>query len=423
MVYFVLADCNNFYVSCERLFNPKLDGEPVIVLSNNDGCVVARSQEAKDLGLKMGEPYFKIRDFCQRNRVHAYSSNYRLYGDISNRVMTALRLLAKADIEYYSIDEAFLQYPESVSSEELFSKCEEIRRLIKKWVGIPISIGIGPTKTLAKVANGLAKKKREVGVFDLSSPSIREKILDNCPLSDVWGIGAQLKKRLNGMGIQTAWELCQRDPVVIRRKMGVVGERILLELRGISCLPLEKVSPKKSITCSRSFGKTVTEKSELAEALATFVNKASIKLREQSSCAAVLCVYLQATFNAKEGTRRQYSLTVPLPAPTNYTPQIITAAKEVLEQIFCPGEKYKKCGVILLDLIQEKNVAPDLFIERLNPNKSKLMEVIDSINKRYGKNAVFYGAMGISRDWKSRCDRCTGDFTTNWEDLAVVKAV
>lgn len=422
MNYFVLADCNNFYASCERIFNPRLEGRPVIVLSNNDGCIVARSQEAKGLGLKMGEPYFKIKEFCRLNKVIVCSSNYQLYGNISQRVMSILGSFA-SDIECYSIDEAFLQYPTDMTSELLFSQCAELKRLVKKWVGIPISLGIAPTKTLAKVANDLAKKDRKVGVFDLTSLAVREKVLKEYPVGDVWGIGSRLKDKLSVMGIRTAWEFCELDPLIIRRKMGVVGERMLWELRGTSCLLLEESGPKKNIACSRSFGKIVTEASELAEALSSFVNTACIKLRRQNSYATALCVYLEAILDGGAGTRRHYSMSVPFLMPTNYTPHIIAAAKKCLARMFLKQERYKKCGVILLDLIPEENVMPDLFHDAVTPKQRLIMDTIDGINARHGKNTLFYGAMGVNPHWRTRCDKRSRHFTTNWNELAIAKAI
>lgn len=421
MSYFVLVDCNNFYASCERLFNPKLETRPVIVLSNNDGCVIARSQEAKQLGIKMGEPFFKIRDFCYRNRVTTCSSNYQLYGDLSDRVMDILSSMAP-EVEVYSIDEAFLRY--TLDMENRFSNCVAIRKTIKKWTGLPVSLGIGPTKTLAKMANSLAKKERNGGVFDLMSRDIQREVLKNYPIKDIWGIGRRWGEKLNGMGIQTAGEFSNLDPITIRRKMGVVGERILWELRGISCLALEEApEQKKSITCSRSFGKTVTDPAELAEALSTFVNKACIKLRQQKSCAKGLCVFLEAKVDKKEATRSHYSITTSFSLPTSDTPQVIAAAKMCLAKIFYKKERYKKCGVMLLDLVSENQVIPDLFLGSIDPKRKRLMETVDALNQQYGKDAIFYGAMGVDQKWKAQCKWRSQHYTTNWDDLAIAKAI
>ena len=420
MSHFILADCNNFYVSCERLFNPKLDGIPVIVLSNNDGCVVARSQEAKEMGIKMGVPYFQIQELC-RNRVIVLSSNYQLYGNISERIMNVLSQDAP-EIEIYSIDEAFLKYPSFLSPEILFSESMNFRRKIKKWLGLPVSFGIAPTKTLAKIANSLAKKKKE-GVFSLCSRKVQKEVLQNYPIEDVWGIGSRFSEKLKQMGVFTAWDFLIMDPLIIRKKMGVVGERMLWELRGRSCLQLEEPKPKKSITSSRSFGRVITEKADLAEALATFTSNACVKLRSQRSCASAVCVFLEAVLDAKLGTRRQYSSIRSFTSPTSDTPQIISTAKAILSDLFVSDERYKKCGVILLDLIPENLVMPDLFLENCNPKRISLMKTVDALNARFGKNTLFFGAMGSKNpSWKSQSKRLSKFNTTEWSALPVVKA-
>lgn len=418
--HFVLVDCNNFYVSCERLFNPKLEGRPVIALSNNDGCVVARSQEAKQLGIKMGEPFFKIRDLCKHQNVVICSSNYSVYGDLSQRVMRILSKMAP-EIQIYSIDEAFLTFPHTMSEDSLFAHCVEMRRLIKKWTGIPTSIGIAPTKTLAKVANDLAKKDRSLGVFNLTSQVIQDAILNKLPVVEIWGIGSRFGARLRALNIFTAAEFRDADPAFIRKKMGVVGERMLWELRGMSCLPLEQTEAKKSITCSRSFGTVITEMSDLAEALATHVNRACLKLREQKSCAAALCIYLEAIVDAKSGLYQPFSTIIPFTIPTNDTPLMISAAKRHLPRIFSKGMRYKKCGVIVMDLIFEANMTPDLFLGAPNLKRKKLMHTVDALNAHFGKNTLFYGAMGVNPRWKMRKDRCSPCYTTCWDDLAIVK--
>lgn len=415
---FVLVDCNNFYVSCERLFNPSLENKPVIVLSNNDGCVVARSQEAKKFNIKMGDPFFKIRQLCRDRGVVVYSSNYRIYGDISQRVMHILTAQAP-EIEIYSIDEAFLAYPDAV---DIVVHCKELRRIIKRWVGIPTSIGIAPTKTLAKVANDLAKKDRTHGVFDFRSPQLQQEVLQKCPVEDIWGIGRGLAARLHTLGVFTAADFRDLDPSLVRKKMGVVGERMLWELRGVSCLPLAEPAAKKSITCSRSFGKTITEASDLAEALASHVNTACVKLREQESLAQALCVFLEATLDAQAGTRTCLSTIVELPMPTSDTPQIICIAKKALKAIFRKGLSYKKCGIVLLDLISEHTVAPDLFKPAMDPARRHLMYTVDALNERFGKDSLFFGAMGIDPQWKMRSERRSRHSTTSWEELPVVLA-
>lgn len=422
MKHFVLVDCNNFYVSCERLFNPKIEGKPVVVLSNNDGCVVSRSQEAKQLGIKMGEPMFKIRDFCRQRGVIVYSSNYQIYGNISSRIMHTLFTMAP-EIQIYSIDEAFLTFPKTYDRDFVYNHCVDIRRTIKKWVGIPISVGIGPTKTLAKAANKCAKKDRIRGIFDLSCPKLQEKVLKDFPIEDIWGIGRGLSARLHAVGIYTAEEFRQMEPTFVRRKLGVVGERMLWELRGISCLPLEEqAAAKQSITCSRSFGCTVTKESDLAEALATFVNTACIKLRKQESCAQALCVFLEAVLDEAQGTRQHFSTTMSFSMPSSDTPYVIAAAHCCLAHLFRDGQKYKKCGVILIDILPEMNVVPDLFLGPIHPKRTKLMKTVDALNDHFGKNTLFYAAMGVSPHWKMRSTKRSLHYTTEWEELPIVKA-
>jgi len=399
MPHFILVDCNNFYASCERLFNPKLEGRPIIVLSNNDGCVVARSQEAKQLGIKMGEPYFKIKTFCFYYHVAVYSSNYALYGNLSQRVMTILAQMAP-EIEVYSIDEAFLTYPSSMDSNVILEQGKLIQNTVKKWTSIPTSVGIGPTKTL----------------------SIREKILSKFPIEDIWGIGNGLKGRLNALGIYTASQLKEADPTLIRKKLGVVGERIVWELRGVSCLPMEKAEPRKNIACSRSFGKVVTNLTDLCEAVSTHTARACCKLRKQHSCTQALYVYLEAILDGQTGTRISSNHIIAFPSPTNDTPQVITAAKKCLSFLFRKEARYKKCGVILLDLIPEETVAPDLFIKGSNPKRRELSNTIDALNEKFGKNTVFYGAMGTNPQWKMRSDSRSPGYTTCWEELVLVHA-
>lgn len=423
MSHFILADCNNFYISCERLFNPALDGKPVIALSQNDGCIISRSQEAKQLGIKMGEPYFKIKNFCERAKVIVYSSNYQLYGDISERVMNVLTQLAP-EIEVYSIDEAFLKFPKTIPSDEMYRECIEIKRIVKKWVGIPVSIGLAPTKTLAKVANDLAKKKNRVlGVCNLNCPLLREEILKEYPTGDVWGIGSRLSQRLRNAGIFTAWDFIQMDPYYVRKKMGVVGERMLWELRGVSTLDLQVSEPRKNISFTRSFGRVVTEISDLAEALSTFTSKACVKLRNQNSYASAIQVFLEAvSYERDEMVRRYYGMVSVFPKPTNDTPQMISAAKSCLKKLYDDQEKYKKCGIFLLDLIAEENVVPDLFLGGVDSKRNTVMHTVDALNERFGKNTVFFGAAGIDQSWKSRSEQRSKHNTTSWGHLPLAFA-
>ncbi len=309
-----------------------------------------------------------------------------------------------------------------MTAEQVFSHCLKIRQAIKKLVGIPTSIGIAPTKTLAKIATDFAKADTVKGVYDLSSHVLQEAVLKTFPIGDVLGIGSQWQSKLHAISIYTAWDLREAEPTLIRRRMGVVGERIVWELRGISCLPLEESKSKKSIACSRSFGKVVTDLETLSEALSTYVFTACVKLRNQGSCAQALNVYLETKVDAQTGLRQAYNTTVALPLPTNDTPQIIHAAKHCLSHLYREGQDYKKCGIVLLDLMPEDSVKTDFFMECRDPKRRRLAVTVDALNKRFGKHTVFYGAMGVDPQWKMTCDRRSRHYTTSWDELAIAKA-
>ena len=416
MKYYILADCNNFYVSCEKLFNPRLEGKAVAVLSQNDGCIISRSQEAKQLGLRMGEPYYKVKEQCLVNNVVVLSSNYRFYGDISARVMQILTKLAE-EIEIYSIDEAFMKFSNTLTPEAIIQEALKMRETVRKWVGIPISIGIAPTKTLAKVANSLAKKMRN-GVYSVLCPVMREKLLKEYPIEEVWGIGSQLSLRLRSRGVFTVSDFINMDSGAVRKCMGVVGERMFLELKGIAALDLVEEAPRKNITFTRSFGQLVTTFTELAEALSTFAGKACVKLRLQKSCASALQIYVETV---SDKTRySHFGMTWPFSQPTNDTSQVITAAKNCLQKLFVPHETYRKCGIFLLDLIPEEHIVPDLFLGDIDPKRRSLMQAVDTINAHFGKNSIFFGAMGVQQRWASRSEHRTKYNTTSWEQLPVV---
>lgn len=408
MSQFVLVDCNNFFVSCERLFNPHLENKPVIVLSNNDGCVIARSNEAKKLGVAMGVPLFTIRDLITRHRVLVYSANFSLYGNISDRIMQLLSSWAP-EMEIYSIDEAFLR----LSADEEYAG--SLRKTIRQWIGIPVSLGIAPTKTLAKVAGHLAKKAPE-GVIDLSTPARQEAVLATLPLEDIWGIGNKSALHLKRFGLYTAQHLREANPVWLRKTMGIVFERIQQELLGVSVTSIEEERPAESITCSRSFGYRVTEETALSQALATYAATAARKLRRQKSVARALYVYLI------DHERQSYGQMVSLPLPTNSTPDIITAALSAIPQLYRPGLSYKKCGLTLCDLSDERVYQTDLFLAAPSPKKRRLAKVLDAINEKFGKNSLFYGAMGIKREWQMRSEKRSPAYTSCWEELVIVKA-
>ena len=418
MPVFALVDCNNFYASCERLFQPQLRNRPIIVLSNNDGCVVARSQEAKQLDIPMGVPYFKVKALCDRHHVAVFSSNYQLYGDLSQRVMETLRQFTP-DLEVYSIDEAFLSL-DGFSHLDLTAYAQEIRARVKQWTGIPVSIGVGPSKTLAKIANHVAKRRTQTGVFDLRDQTIQSDILATLPVRDIWGVGRQWAKKLPEFGIETALQLRQADPALIRRHFTVVGERLVRELNGVSCLPLETLAAKQTIMSSKSFGAVQTEFQPIAEALSCYTARACEKLRGQGSKAQGIYVTLR-TSKFRQGCP-QYSngMNYGFPMPTSDTRAIVKAAKHCLKQIYRPGYAYQKTGVMLTDLVSETVRQQDLFLRGDDGRSERLMQVMDRVNKRMGRNTLYLAAQGTNRSWGMRCDQRSPRYTTQWDELAIV---
>lgn len=415
---FALVDCNNFYVSCERVFKPRLCNKPVVVLSNNDGCVIARSNEAKALGIPMGAPAFKFAEIFKKNRVIVYSSNYALYGEMSHRVMSTLSQFSP-DMEIYSIDEAFLLFNERPPDDYV----NHIRQTVLQWTGIPVSIGLAPTKTLAKAANKYAKKHLpKQGYFILEDPSLQQKILTEFPVEDVWGIGKQITAFLRRNDIRTAWELACADDAWIRKNLSVVVLRTVWELRGISCLSLQEAAPpKKSIVCSRSFGTEVSTEEELAEALSTYTARAAEKLRGQESAASFIEVFLH-TNRFKEGNFYANASQIVLTEPTDYTPHLIKLAKKCLHKIFKAGFTYKKVGVLLGGLVTSTSIQQDLFNQtRPSPEKrNRLMEMLDQTNARYGADTLKLAAQGIEQGWKAKRSKCSSHYTTAWDDLLTI---
>ena len=416
MKIFALVDCNNFYASCERVFDPGLKGRAIVVLSNNDGCIVARSNEAKALGIPMGVPLFEQKAIIKKHDVAVFSSNYQLYGDMSQRVMNSIRLHVP-DMEVYSIDEAFLRL-DHLQPRNLYEYCKLIRGKILQWTGIPVSIGIGPTKVLAKVANHIAKKQN--GIFDIRNRQEQDKILQTLDAGKLWGIAGRWSERLSRMNINKASELRDADPTIIRKHLSVVGERILRELKGQPCIDLESIQPRKSIMSSKSFGNLLTKKEPLEEALANYAARACEKLRKQKSRAQAVYVFVQT--NGFRKTDRQYNnaFTRTLSIPTSDTRVIIDAAKFCLNKIYRQGYRYKKTGIMLLDLIPASLEQKQLFNNVNHLPSDRMMDIVDLINNDHGPDTLFFGAQGVAREWKMRCESRSPRYTTQWNELLTV---
>ena len=417
---FALIDCNNFYVSCERLFQPALLGKPVVVLSNNDGCVIARSAEAKALGIPMGLPAFKLTDLVKEHSIEVFSSNYTLYGDLSARVMTTLTQWTP-EVEVYSIDEAFLQCS-LVPPGALTAYGQTIRATIQQWTGIPVSIGIAPTKTLAKLANRLAKRSPAAqGVVALTSPSEIEATLAQTRIEDIWGIGRGYTRRLHAHEIRTALQLRQVNDRWVRQALGIVGLRLVWELRGLSCLPLELCPPpKQSVMVSRSFGRPITTLTEMREAVATYMSRAAEKLRRHHVAAGVVTVFLM-TNRFTDEPQYSNSVTMPLPVATQDTAALIGYALRGVEQIFREGYRYQKAGVILTAFVPAHQVQTPLFDQHDRERSQKLMAAMDTINTAWGSGTIRYAAVGLRPAWMMRWARRSPRYTTRWEELAVMR--
>ena len=394
-----LIDCNSFYVSCERLFNPKIRRKPVVVLSNNDGCIVSRSNEAKALGIKMGEPYFKAKDIIVKNNVQIFSSNYSLYGDLSRRVMRTLKRF-NSDIEVYSIDEAFIDLS-NFSDNEVTDVAQEIRATVLKWTGIPTSIGIAKTKTLSKVANHIAKKKKS-GVTNLIGVENIDPILEKIDINDIWGVGRQLTKFYHKNGIYNAKQLKNKSNTWIKKNSNVLGSRTAMELRGISCIDLEKTeSKRKSCVVSRSFGQRVEKFQELKEAVAGYCLNASEKIRSESLIAKSITVFVRTSpFQSRFGYYSN-SKTIDFPIATNNSIEIVKTALNALENIFKNGYRYQKAGVMLTGLSNsDGNI--NLFSSEKDQKISSLMRSIDNTNYRYGRSTLSLASAGIHKRWNTR---------------------
>lgn len=418
---FALVDCNNFYASCEKLFRPDLKNTPVVVLSNNDGCIVARCAIAKAMGFKMGTPYFKVEADLRRHGVTVFSSNYALYADMSSRVMITLEHLAP-EVEIYSIDEAFLNLTGMDKSFNLHDFGKVVRETVLQWTGITVCVGIAPTKTLAKLANHGAKKyAATAGVVDLTDRERQRRLLGITKVGEVWGVGKRIEDKLHCMGIYTALDLAKACPNTIRSRFSVTLERTLRELNGVSCMELETVAPtKQQIISSRSFGTKVSEIESMKEAISLHTVRACEKLREEKVQAKQLTVFIRS--NQYEKTSRQYSasLTGKLVMPSQDSRDLIKLALSLLEKIWKSGYRYAKAGIMLYDFYPADGNQNDLFeVDNKNVKKQQLMQTLDSINKNTGK--VFFAAQGIQRSWEMRRQYQSPAYTTNWRDLPIVK--
>jgi len=417
---YALIDCNNFFVSCERVFRPDLKNKPVVVLSNNDGCIISRSNEAKAFGIKMGEPYFKAKPMIEKHNVAVFSSNYSLYGDMSHRVMQVLSQFSP-DIEIYSIDEAFLSLS-GFKHNNLHEYSREIREHIYKWTGIPVSIGIAETKTLSKAAAHFAKKEKGLnGTLLLDNSKMIDIALDKLDVGDVWGIGRRNTIKLNDIGIRTAKELTKLDNNYIRKILSISGLRTVRELKGQSCISMELIPPqKKGITVSRSFGTPVKELQSLQESIATFAAKACEKSRKEGLTASAIVIYAQTNKHRKQDAQFNGSVTCDLPYNSDNTANILAYARECTKKIYMKGYRYKKAGIMLVGL-QEKGVGQLELLENIKLSDSKkeekMMEIIDQMNNKLGNNTLFYAAQGVDNKWKPASTLVSSKYTTNWDEV------
>lgn len=413
-----LVDVNNFYVSCERVFNPQLEGRPVVVLSNNDGCAVARSNEVKALGIKMGTPWFQMQNLARKHGIVAYSSNYALYADMSNRVMTILGQFSP-DQEIYSIDESFLDL--SGIPGDLAEYGQQIRQRVRQWTGLPVCVGVASSKTLAKLANHIAKKNPEFnGVCNLNAmaPEERDNWFSRIEVGEVWGVGRKLTERLQAMHIRTVLDLQRADTATIRDRFSVVLERTVRELNGIACLELEDVAAdKQQIISSRSFGAYVTGLDDLKEAVSQYMSRAAEKLRRQHSVAGLIHIYIR-TNPHREG-KPQYSqgITIPLPQATDDTMQLVQVALWGLKRVYRPGFEYQKAGVMLGDIVPVTALQLDMFSKDARERVERRMAVLDAVNRKMGRDILKPASNGMGQAWRMRSGNRSPAYTTKWGEL------
>lgn len=416
-----LLDLNNFYVSCERLFNPGLEGKPVIVLSNNDGCTISRSEEAKALGIKMGTPEFLIRGMIKRHDIKVFSSNYTLYQDISNRVMATLQTFVPR-MEVYSIDEAFLDMSE-LEHEDLLALGIRITRTLKQHIGMPACIGIASTKALAKMANCYVKKKRkEPGVYCLANKQLVSEALQSTEVGDIWGIGRQYASLLKGHGYHTAADLVKANDEWIRKNMSVVGQRLVSELRGQPCMKWEyEPQRKKNICTARSFGQLISEKGPIQEAVSNYTVMCAQKLREERSLACKLLVFVETNVHRVEDRQYRNTITMELPVPTNSTSELIRYALECMDRIYKSGYNYNKAGVIVMNLVPDEQIQLSLFQSKDFEKDKRIHQVLDRINGAMGRDTVRYAVQGYEKKYKLRAQYLSPCYTTRMSDLITIK--
>ncbi len=428
-VVYALVDCNNFYASCERVFDPKLDGKPVAVLSNNDGCAIAASNEAKAMGVTIGMPWFEVRRLSKsyNKEIICVSSNFALYEDFSIRVKKVLSQFTPR-IENYSIDESFLDITE-FTLKNMTDYGKEIRQRVLQWTGIPVSVGIGPTKTLAKIANKMAKKHKKLGgALDVTQYDERDidRILHHVDVGSVWGVGRAHSRRLNDIGVTTAKHLKYMDLEWVQKKMTIVGVKMVRELRGEACIDFDDVvDPKKGIASTRTFGHYIERQEELIEAVSMYAGRAAEKLRSQNSVARRVTVFVNTNFYDSRYPVYSNVHTKKLVVPSSDTSVLVRAAQEVLRQIYLPGYMYNKAGVILTEIMPEDRAPLDLF-EGIHPNikrrRMALMKTVDEVNKKWGRGTVHLAAQGVDNVWKMKRNLLTPRYTTQWLELPIVKA-
>ncbi|MBE9077204.1 Y-family DNA polymerase [Romeria aff. gracilis LEGE 07310] len=417
---FGLIDCNNFFVSCERVFQPELEGKPVVVLSNNDGCVVSRSNEAKQI-IPMQTTLFAIRHLVNQGKIHAFSSNPVLYRDMSRRVIATLEQFSP-EVEQYSIDEAFLglhRFP----ADSLTDRAQQIRRRVHQWTGIPVSVGIASTKTLSKIAAHLAKRDPSLeGVLNLETVASLEGLLTQVEVGKVWGIGRNSKAKLNAAGIVTAWQLRQAEDRWVQKHLGILGLRTMLELRGTACFAIQTVEPQKKMRIvSRSFGHLVTELADIKEAVATYTTRCAEKLRLDGLAAGCLSVSMR-TSRYRDSHPYQAARSAVLEPPTNDTAVLIRTAMRLAEAAFELGYEYQKAKVIATELVAVNEIQGNLLAEPVDSEQQvRLMQVMDRLNRRFSSDTIKFGALGLSPDWKMKSAYFSQQYTTDWEALPQVE--